>query len=165
MAEEDWLHSAREWEDALAAAESNEFCEIDSAEEGGWLAGWVSQQYTHDKIGQDADRLHAVIKALVEGAEETEFSSRRFTAVMESINGDLEADDEKLVQDYLDEHFDGFPLAHIKDIQAFARDYVYRPGEFYAESHDGSTLYVFDTTGWWPSRGGAVGEDATETRT
>lgn len=158
------LYPVTDWKDALEAAEEAYWCDVQAREDAGELASYLAQEYTHDKIGRDKDRLRAVISALEEHGEE-EFSADRFEKVMLSMReGDTEADYAKLVEEWLKEH--GADSNVVALVEALVRETeaiekpnptnwqkiydrsVLAESDTYAENPEGGTLYYFNKWAW-----------------
>lgn len=156
------------WREALATAEEFEFCPIDCREQGGehgTLASWLADQFTHDKIGRDRDRLAAVLTALEEEHSVRLYSANRFEAVMRSMkDGDTESDYQELVEEWIEDQGGNESVVALVSALVHAVDrgdqddplnwnkifdtVVCPETEAYVENEAGGTFYYFDKTQW-----------------
>lgn len=147
----DVLYTVYEWNNALEAAEINEFDPVDSENDGGPLAGWLSEQYTHDKVGKDAEILEAVVNVLENEGYDT-FSPETFFTVLLSYRGETETDFRILVENYMEENhgYTGSLPGNPDDdaLEQWYFDNVATEGETCASVSSGSSLYWFDKSQW-----------------
>ena len=147
----DILYSVDEWNNALEAAENNEFDPVDSENDGGPLAGWLAEQYTHEKVGQDAEKLEAVISVL-ENEGHDEFSSETFMTVLLSYRGETETSFHTLVEIHMEENY-GFSGSlpgnpGEDELESWYFDNVANGSETYTSVASGSAFYWFDKAKW-----------------
>lgn len=140
---DDLLFTDSEWQDAYTAAEEVGWY---AHEAGGPLAAAVAELYAHEMIGQDEERLWAAIT--VAGEHSGRFSRAFLEKVIASYRGETEEDLKKLASDYIEEHWPGFPLEVVKDLEEFAHQYAIAEYERCAPGKAGGTLYYFDTNKW-----------------
>jgi hypothetical protein len=157
------------WRSALAAAEEAEFDEVDAREQSGEygpLSAWLAEQYTHDKIDRDRDRLAAVITALDEEySGDTVFSAGRFETVMLSMkDGETGSDHQELVEEWIKDEGGSESVVALVGALVHAVDrgdeddplnwnkifdtVVCPEAEMYVENEDGGTFYYFDKNKW-----------------
>lgn len=141
-------YSAQEWKDAYEAAKNADWCAIDAREQGGGeLAAVVVGIYEdHENVGRDEDKLYAAINALEE--EMTAWAPEFLRTVLDSYVGESEDDMAKVATDYIDEHWPGFPVDTISDLEAFAHTYAIPESHIAGETEGGGTVHYFDKNKW-----------------
>lgn len=140
-----------DWNNALEAAENNDFDPVDSEQGDGPLAGWVAEQYTHPKVNKNVEVLEAVINVLQQHSHEP-FSTKMFMTVLLSYTGDTQTCFRFLVEDHMSEvyNFNG-PFPGNPGEDEYKKWYLANccnEGEVYAEVASGSGLYWFDRNQW-----------------
>lgn len=74
-----------DWRNALEVAEVAEFCAIDSAESGGFLAGWLCEEILDiDLVQRDASLVSDAIDYL-DAAGEEDFDGNRLLVAIEEV--------------------------------------------------------------------------------
>lgn len=149
----DILHTREEWDSALEAAETAEWDPVDAGEQHGPLAQWICDRVIgHEKVERDHRRIEAAFVALTEHGE-TEFSPERLVTVLNSFRGETVDDWRTLAEEYADES--GYKIAFIGGGEPTEHDYRQwymghgvAPGEIYAPTSAGGTLYWFDSNRW-----------------
>lgn len=160
----DWNYTIEDWREALGDAEDGGFSRAKVEKDSGFAAGWLAEQYTHDAVGQNIEKLAAVIDVLEADGAET-ITPARFEQVMVSTRGENTSDYQTLVQAWAEEHgADEAVFALIEALVAAAEgapdndspmtwrkifDTTVRPEtETYVENKDGGTFYFFDKNKW-----------------
>ena len=147
----DILYTVDEWNNALESADIHEVDPLASETDGGPLAGWLSEQYTHDKVGNDAEILEAVINVL-ENEGHDAFSPETFFTVLLSYRGDTETYFRTLVENYMEENhgYTGSLPGNPDDdaLKQWYFDNCASENETYASVASGSSLYWFDKGQW-----------------
>ncbi|WP_328749373.1 MULTISPECIES: hypothetical protein [unclassified Streptomyces] len=135
-------YTGEDWEAAFNQADDAEFCEIDSRESAGELAGVVAELHGAE-AGNDEGLLYAAITVARSLAEE--FDRDLLGTVLNGHNQDHEGMEQRATG-YILAKWPGFPIEEIGDLFTFGTKYALREYERVAD--DGSTgfRYVFNVS-------------------
>jgi len=137
-------YSGTQWHDALDDATTHEFCEIDSRERAGELAGVVAEMYTEDEIRGDEGKFYAAITVAAGLAEE--FDREFLTRVLLGNTQELEDSMEKRAIKYIEEKWPGFPVREVRYLSGFAMRHALKDHERSAYDGGSVLMYVFDVS-------------------
>jgi hypothetical protein len=148
----DIRHSRNEWDDALEAAESYDWCPTDSAEGHGPLAAWICVDVIdREEVGRDRLRIDAAFAVLAENGED-EFSPERLIDVIKSWCGETVDDWRTLAEEYAEENgkelvfLNGTPTQD--DYHQWFIDHGIASGETCVALPEGGTFYWFNLDKW-----------------
>jgi hypothetical protein len=133
-----------DWEQAFQVAEETGFDPVESLEheDGGHLAQHIANLYTDELIGQDEGKLWAAIQ--VAGQVWASWDAPLFESVLKSYDGEKQNDTKLLVEEYLNENHDSYPLSEVRDVDYFFKVYVLGENSLCGEDQpNGQTLHFF----------------------
>ncbi|MEV7870166.1 hypothetical protein AB0P17_29665 [Streptomyces sp. NPDC088124] len=137
------MYSAEDWREAFNSADDAGFCEIDSRETGGELAGVISELRA-DEAGNDEGLVFAAITVAEKLRPEfgRDFLAYVIRAYDEETTGRLE---ERAIGFILG-RWPGFPIEYTYMLEQFAVTYALRPEERAADDGSGGPAYVFNVS-------------------
>lgn len=147
----DVLYAFDEWNNALDVAEANDFDAVDAEQEGGPMAAWLCELYTHPKVNKNSEVLEAVINVIQDGGHDA-FSSETYMTVLLSYRGETMTSFRHLVQEYMDKsyaftgRFPGNPDED--DYKEWYLANCRNDNKVYAEVSSGSSLHWFIRSQW-----------------
>ncbi|MFC4498462.1 MULTISPECIES: hypothetical protein [Streptomyces] len=133
-------YTKADWREALERAAELSFCEIDSAEQGGYLAGVVASLY-EDEADKDDDRLYAAIT--VAGGLAVEFGPEFLTTVLRGHDDNSGKGLKERAKAYVEQQWPDFPFEEIGHPDGFAARHTLKPHERWASSEEGDDGYVY----------------------
>ncbi|MEU0214043.1 hypothetical protein ABZ281_02600 [Streptomyces sp. NPDC006265] len=139
-------YSAEEWREALNRAGDLSFCEIDSREQAGELAGVTASLY-EDEAEKDEDRLYAAIT--VAGGLAEEFDQDFLTAVLRGHDNNAGKGLAERAKTFVEQKWPGFPFEEIEHPDRFAARHTLQKHERWASSQEGDYdgfVFVFDVS-------------------
>ncbi|WP_146050999.1 hypothetical protein [Streptomyces noursei] len=100
----------------------------------------------HERVEQDEGILYAAIQAI--GSEQMSYNTEFMRKVPDSYAGESAVDLANVAVDYIEEHWPGFPVNTIGDLEAFATAYAIPESQVAGEIEAGGTLHHFDRNQW-----------------
>ncbi|MGW6604831.1 hypothetical protein [Streptomyces sp. NPDC055036] len=149
MMETELTYTADDWREALNKADDAEFCEIDSREYGGELAGVVSELY-RDEANSDESLVFAAIAVAEELRPKFDrnFLAKVIGAYDEEKTGRLE---DRAIGFILG-RWPGFPIKYTRNLEQFAAEHALTPNERVADDGTSGPLCLFDVTKLLPAK-------------
>lgn len=132
-----------DWREALNQAEDALFCEIDSRENGGELAGVVSE-LRNDEAGNDEGLMFAAIT--VAEKLRPEFDRTFLTRVIKAYDEETSEDLEERAAGFILGRWPDFPIEYTRNLEAFAVEYALKGNERAADDGDDGLPFVFDVS-------------------
>ncbi|MFV0135566.1 hypothetical protein ACLGIH_20480 [Streptomyces sp. HMX87] len=134
-------YSGDDWREALNKAGDAEFCEIDSREKGGELAGVVSELY-NDEAGSDEGLVFAAIT--VAEKLRPEFDRDFLTRVIKTYDEETTGRLVERAIGFIQGRWPDFPINFTRNLEQFAVEYALRHEERAADDGTSGPMCVFN---------------------
>ncbi|WP_405824205.1 hypothetical protein OG705_29125 [Streptomyces sp. NBC_00838] len=142
-------YSAADWREALSRAEDNEFCDTDSLERGGELAGVVSEL-----CNAEGNYDEGLVFAAITVAERLrpEFDRDFLAKVIGTYDEEKTGRLEERAIGFIQERWPDFPVEYTRNLEQFAIEYALKPHERAADDGTNGPACLFDITELLPAK-------------
>ncbi|MFD9868524.1 hypothetical protein ACFXI8_27145 [Streptomyces niveus] len=142
-------YSAADWREALSWAEEYEFCDTDSREKGGELAGVVSELRN-----AEGNYDEGLVFAAITVAEKLrpEFDRDFIAQVIGTYDEEKTGRLEERAIGFIQGRWPDFPIEYTRNLEQFAVEYALTPNERVADDGTNGPACLFDITKLLPAK-------------